>query len=98
MVNNQNPKQKVSFKEKIDKFFKITERGSSFKVEILAGLTTFFAMAYIVVMNPNQVVGFKMFLGNAEIDKIWYAVYVASLLAAVVGTLLYAFYAKMPFA
>ena len=82
-------------KEKLDKFFKISERGSTIKTEIVAGLTTFFAMAYIVVTNPNQVVGFTF--GGAY-DTIWNSVYVASILVAVIGTLLYAFYAKMPFA
>ena len=79
----------------MDKFFKITERGSNVKTEIIAGLTTFFAMAYIVVTNPNQVVGFTF---GGMFDSIWNAVYVASILVAVVGTLLYAFYAKLPFA
>ncbi|MBR6740154.1 MAG: NCS2 family permease [Clostridia bacterium] len=84
----------------MDQFFKINERGSNVRTEVLAGLTTFFAMAYIVVTNPNQVVGFMHFdplLGNA-FAPIWNAVYVASILVAVVGTLLYAFYAKLPFA
>jgi len=84
-----------SFLAKLDKFFKISERGSTVKTEIVAGLTTFFAMAYIVVTNPNQVVGFTF---GGAFDSIWNAVYVASILVAVVGTLLYAFYAKMPFA
>ena len=35
-------------REKLDKFFKISERGSTVRTEIIAGLTTFFAMAYIV--------------------------------------------------
>ena len=82
-------------KEKLNRFFKISERGSTIKTEIVAGLTTFFAMAYIVVTNPNQVVGFNF---GGALDTIWNAVYVASILVAVVGTLLYAFYAKMPFA
>ena len=82
-------------KEKLNRFFKISERGSTIKTEIVAGLTTFFAMAYIVVTNPNQIVGFNF---GGEFDSIWNAVYVASILVAVVGTLLYAFYAKMPFA
>ena len=80
----------------MDKFFKISERGSNVKTEIIAGLTTFFAMAYIIVVNPNQIVGFSF--GAPGIDKIWNAVYIASILAAVIGTLLYAFYAKLPFA
>ncbi len=80
----------------MDKFFKITERGSNVKTEIIAGLTTFFAMAYIIVVNPNQLVGFSF--GVPGVDKIWNAVYIASIVAAVFGTLLYAFYAKLPFA
>lgn len=86
--------------KKLDSFFKISERGSNVKTEIIAGLTTFFAMAYIVVTNPNQVVGFMNFdpvLGSS-FAPIWNAVYVASILVAVIGTLLYAFYAKLPFA
>ena len=78
---------------KLDKFFKISERGSNVRTEITAGLTTFFAMAYIVVTNPNQVIGF-----TPGLDAIWNAVYVASILVAVIGTLLYALYAKLPFA
>lgn len=82
-------------KQKLDSFFKISERGSTIKTEIVAGLTTFFAMAYIVVTNPNQVVGFNF---GGTFDTIWNAVYVSSILVAVIGTLLYAFYAKLPFA
>lgn len=96
MDNQQkSPKQKVPFKQKLDKYFMISERGSTFKTEIIAGLTTFFAMAYIVVTNPNQIVSFNRF---GELNTIWLSVYVASILVAVIGTLLYAFYAKMPFA
>ncbi len=77
------------------KFFKIRERGSNVKTEIMAGLTTFFAMAYIVVTNPNQVVGFTF---GGQFDTIWNSVYVASILVAVIGTLLFALYARLPFA
>ncbi len=80
----------------MDKFFKISERGSTVKTEIIAGLTTFFAMAYIIVVNPNQIVGFSFDVPG--VPAIWNAVYIASILAAVIGTLLYAFYAKLPFA
>lgn len=81
----------------MDKFFKISERGSNVRTEIIAGLTTFFAMAYIVVTNPNQIVSFYQ-AADPALQQIWNAVYIASLLAAVIGTLLMAFYAKMPFA
>lgn len=77
----------------MDKFFGISKSGSTVKTEIIAGLTTFFAMAYIVFVNPNQVTGFTEGLG-----QIWNAVYVASIIAATIGTLLMALYAKKPFA
>ncbi len=80
----------------MNKFFKISERGSNVRTEIIAGLTTFFAMAYILVVNPNQITGFTT--GVPGIDKIWNAVYIATILASVIGTLLYALYAKLPFA
>lgn len=80
----------------MDKFFKIKERGSNVKTEIIAGLTTFFAMAYIVVVNPNQIVGFSFDVPG--IPQIWNAVYIASIIAAVIGTMLFALYAKLPFA
>ena len=80
----------------MDKFFKISERGSNVRNEIIAGLTTFFAMAYIIVVNPNQIVGFSFDVPG--VPAIWNAVYIASIIAAVIGTMLYALYAKLPFA
>lgn len=83
----------------MDKFFQISERGSNVKTEVIAGFTTFFAMAYIVVTNPNQIVGFNNVAGaDPAFQQIWNAVYVASILAALIGTLLMSLYAKMPFA
>ncbi|MGN0556755.1 MAG: NCS2 family permease [Acutalibacteraceae bacterium] len=89
----------------MEKFFKIKERGSTVRTEIFAGLTTFFAMAYIVFVNPNQVAaggpaGWLVGAGAdaAAMGQIWNSVFIASILAAVIGTLLMAFVAKMPFA
>lgn len=94
----------------MDKFFKISERGSTIRMEIMGGLTTFFAMAYIVFVNPNQVAGegANGWLAaaaaeagvdvSAQLGQIWNSVFIASLLAAAVGTLLMAFLANMPFA
>ena len=89
----------------MEKFFKIKERGSNVRTEIFAGLTTFFAMCYIVVVNPNQVAaeganGWLAAIGadGAALGTIWNSVYIASILVAIIGTLLMAFYAKMPFA
>ncbi len=80
----------------MNKFFKISERGSTVRTEIIAGLTTFFAMAYILIVNPNQIVGFSFDVPG--IPQIWNSVYVATIIASVIGTLLFAFYAKLPFA
>lgn len=89
----------------MDKFFGISERNSTVRAEIIGGLTTFFAMAYIVFVNPNQVAaegasGWLAELGadSAALGQIWNAVYVASILAAIIGTLFMALYAKLPFA
>ena len=70
---------------------------TSIKTEIIAGITTFFAMCYIILVNPNQITGFYSYLGG-EVAEIWKAVYVGTIIAAVFGTLLYAFLAKKPFA
>lgn len=90
----------------MEDFFEIQKRGSTIRTEIFAGITTFFAMAYIVFVNPNQVAaeGANGWLVNfydadpVSMGKIWNAVYIASILVAVIGTLLMAFVADMPFA
>ena len=89
----------------LDKFFKITERGSSIRREIVGGLTTFFAMAYIIFVNPDQVaaggIGGWLVGEGADavaIGKIWNSVFIASVLAAFLGTLLCALYARLPYA
>ena len=89
----------------MEKFFKLKERGTNVKTEIVAGITTFFALAYIVFVNPDQVAagganGWLVGIGAdpAVVGQIWNAVFVASILAAVIGTLLMAFYANLPFA
>ena len=70
---------------------------TSIKTEIIAGITTFFAMCYIIVVNPNQLTGFFSYLGG-EVAVLWKAVYVGTIIAAVFGTMLYAILAKKPFA
>lgn len=90
----------------MEKLFKINERGSTVRTEIFAGITTFFAMAYIIFVNPNQVAaeganGWLVVFNGADpvsMGQIWNATYIASILVAVIGTLLMAFYANMPFA
>ena len=83
----------------LDKFFGVTAAGSSMKVEIMAGLTTFFAMAYIIFVNPTILNQFYVINGQTEMaTAIASSVFVATCLSAFVGTLLMAVYAKLPFA
>ena len=70
-------------------FFNFKGHNTSLRVEVIAGITTFMTMAYILVVNPN-------ILSETGMDN--GAVFVATALAAVVGTLVMAFYAKLPFA
>ena len=80
------------FKAAVDRYFGISARKSSFSTEIFAGLTTFLAMAYILVINPGQI----LYAGTASI--LWPSVFIATALGAVIGCLLMAFLAKMPLA
>ena len=74
----------------MDKFFKIKEKGSTVGIEILGGLTTFFAMAYIIFVNPN-------ILGSVD-DGLKSSIFIATCLAAALGTILTAFMSNTPFA
>lgn len=73
----------------MDKAFKLKENGTTVSTEILAGLTTFFAMSYIVFVNPSVLSQTGMPYG---------AVFLATILASVVGTLVMALYANVPYA
>ncbi len=83
---------KKSFKQRLNDFWKVGALGSSFKVEIIAGIATFLAMSYILVVNPNQI------LYASTADALWPSVFIATAFGAVIGTLLMSLYAKMPFA
>lgn len=85
-----------NFKSKLDNFFQITERGSTVKTEIVGGLTTFFAMCYIMMVNPAYMT--QTFDGGIMNMSLFNAVFIATAIGAIVGTLLMALYAKMPFA
>ena len=73
----------------LEKLFKLKAHNTTVKTEIVAGVTTFFAMAYIIFVNPG-------FLSEAGMD--FNAVMMATCLAAALGTILTAFLANVPFA
>ena len=84
------PASDKGFKAVVDKYFGISERKSNFLTETFAGLTTFLAMCYILVVNPGQI----LYAGTAS--NLWPSVFIATALGAVIGCLLMAFLAKMP--
>ena len=73
----------------MDKFFKLKENGTTVSREIVAGLTTFFAMAYIIAVNPN-------ILSGAGME--WGAVFLATIIASIIGTLIMGLVANVPYA
>lgn len=82
-------KQKVGFRQKVDNYFGITKSGSNFKTEIIAGVTTFMAMVYILMVNAGMFSDAGLSFGG---------MYIATAIGAIVGTLAMAFLAKMPLA
>src|ERR671939_60504 len=73
----------------LDRYFGLTQNGTDARTEIVAGITTFLTMVYIVFVNPQ-------ILGSAGMDK--GAVFVATCIAAAASTLVMAFYANYPIA
>ena len=73
----------------LNKFFKLEDNNSTVKTEVLAGITTFMTMAYILAVNPD-------ILSATGMDK--GAVFTATALSALIATLVMALYAKLPFA
>lgn len=73
----------------LEKMFKLKDNNTTVKTEIMAGITTFMTMAYILAVNPSM-------LEAAGMDK--HGVLIATALAAFVGTLCMAFFSNYPFA
>ncbi|WP_313164468.1 NCS2 family permease [Sedimentibacter sp.] len=73
----------------MEKFFKLKEHNTDVKTEVLAGITTFMTMAYILVVNPGMLNSTGMDLGG---------VFTATALSSMIATLVMAIYAKYPFA
>lgn len=84
----------------LDRVFKLTEKGTNVKTEILAGLTTFVTMAYIIVVNPATLtladLPDEAKAGLSIPD--WGAVFMATILAAATATLIMGLFANWPFA
>ena len=76
----------------MEKIFKLKENGTTARTEIVAGLTTFMTMAYIIALNPNLLTNF------ATGTPLWNAVFMATCIASAIGMLVMAFAANKPFA
>ena len=73
----------------MEKFFHLKENGTTVSTEIIAGLTTFFAMSYIIVVNPS-------ILSQSGME--WGAVFLATIIASIIGTLVMGLVANVPYA
>lgn len=73
----------------MENFFKLKENGTNVSTEIVAGATTFFAMSYIIFVNPGML---------SQTGMPWGAVFLATIIASVVGTLVMALFANVPYA
>ena len=73
----------------MEKFFNLKQNGTSVSTEIMAGLTTFFAMSYIIVVNPS-------ILSQSGME--WGAVFLATIIASIIGTLVMGLVANVPYA
>ena len=78
----------------LEKLFHFKENGTTAKTEVIAGLTTFMTMAYIIALNPNLLTNFKADGG----DALWNGVFLATCIASAVGMFVMAFAANKPFA
>ena len=81
----------------MEKFFKVKENGSTVRTEIMAGVTTFMAMAYILMVNAGMFA--DPFGDGTNVLGVSYgAIYIATAISAVVGTVLIGLLSNLPLA
>lgn len=76
----------------MEKIFHLKQNGTTVRTEVIAGLTTFMTMAYIIALNPNLLTNF-----GANGQDLWNGVFLATCIASALGTLCMAFLANKPF-
>ena len=101
----------VSIHKAIDKYFKISESGSSIKTEILSGITAYFTMVYLLFLVPTtlmsafpeafdetgEMIGTYILSNGVSANQMLVSLTVASCIAAAIGTLIMSFKANLPF-
>lgn len=92
----------IALKQKtgcIDRFFQVSQNHSSVRTEVLAGITTFITIAYILILNPQILADPYVIMGDAAMaGKIANGVFIGTCIGAFIGTILCALYARVPFA
>ena len=84
---------------RIDRFFQVSQNHSSVRTEVLAGITTFITIAYILILNPQILADPYVIMGDAAMaGKIANGVFIGTCIEAFIGTILCALYARVPFA
>ena len=89
----------AKFTEFLDRKFELSKKGTNVKTEVIAGLTTFMAMVYILMVNADmfsKLGGVQS--GSPSATQMYNAVYVATAISAVVGTVIIGLLAKLPLA
>ena len=82
----------------LEKLFKLKENGTTARTELVAGVTTFMTMAYIVALNPNLLTNFGAGDGTAPVPELWNAVFLATCIASAVACIVMGLLANKPFA
>lgn len=78
----------------MEKLFKLKQYGTNVRTEVIAGITTFFTMAYIIFVNPNVL----SLAGTSDNPFNPQGIFVATIIASVAGTLVMALFANVPYA
>ena len=73
----------------MENFFKLKQHGTKVSTQVFAGITTFFTMAYIIAVNPGIL---------SQSGMPWGAVFLATIIAAIIGTLVMGLFANVPYA
>ena len=86
------------FLDKLNRFFRLEERGTTVRTEVLAGVTSFITVAYILILNPQILSHPYEIMGDMDMaGRISNGVFIGTCIASFIGTILCALYAKVPF-
>ncbi len=82
----------------LERFFKLKQNNTTVKTEVMAGLTTFFTMGYVIFVNPDLLATGAEITNPGSYQQVFNGVFFATCISAFIGTILMGLYAKLPFA